>query len=173
MGFVVGTAITDNDDLKKYVFEQQITNLLRGAETYTELHKGAVNTLIAEHLRPKGFTTAAKLSAIANADDFEPALTYWVAAAIFDGQGGRTPAEREAALGKAFHYRKLYRESLEKLVIDPGEASANWKQKRGLPVVVNVDEGSMYPALGGSSGRPTSIAKDEIDGYDDLVIEGK
>lgn len=170
MGFAQDSAITVNADLTKYRFEQQITNLLRGSETFTELHKGAVNTLIAEHLRPKGFNTAAKLAAISNTDDFKPALVCWVLAQIFSGQGGRNPAEREAGLSKAGFYMSEYHRSLERVVIDPGDNTT--VQKRGLPIGVQVDAGSRFPALGSSS-FPATIAGGEITGYDDLMIEGR
>lgn len=169
MGFSVDVPITGDSDLLKYAFEQQIANLLRSGNTYAELHKGAVNTLIAEHLRPRGFNTAAKLAAIANQDDFKPALTYWVLSRIFSGQGGRNPGERDQALGKAAFYLGQYRESIQKIAIDPGDTTV--RQKRGLPVGVNVDSGSMFPAAGRA--RPAPIAGDAISGYDGLVIEGR
>ena len=171
MGFAIDTPLTTDADLLKYAFEQQIANLLRAGNTYAELHKGAVNTLIAEHLRPKGFNTAAKLAAIGNSDDFKPALVYWVLSRIFSGQGGRNPGERDAALGKAAFYLGQYRESIAKVAIDPGNTTV--QHRRGLPVCVNVDEGSMFPALGSGGERPRPIAADAINGFDDLVIEGR
>lgn len=172
MGFTEGSALTIDADLTKYHYEPQITNLQRGGVDFDDLHIGAVNTLIAEHLRPKGFTTTAQLAAIANASDFKPALTAWVLSKIFANQGARAvrQTDREEALTKAQYYERKYEESLAKVVIDDGDST--FRQRRGLPMVVNVDAGSMYPALG-SIDRPTSVARDEIEGYEDLVIEGK
>jgi hypothetical protein len=156
VGFAQDTAITVDADLLKYAFEQQIQNLLRSGNTYAELHKGAVNALIAEHLRPRGFSTAGKLAAIANAEDFRPGLVYWVLSRIFAGQGGRTEGERQQALSKAGFYFGLYRESLGKVAIDPGDEPL--VTRRGLPVLANVDQGSMFPALG--EARPASVGGD-------------
>ena len=50
MGFAIDAPVTTDADLLKYAFEQQIANLLRAGNTYAELHKGAVNTLIAERV---------------------------------------------------------------------------------------------------------------------------
>lgn len=178
MGFVVGTAITNDTDLLTYVYEQQITNLIRlpNVTTFATLHVGATNTLIAEFLRPRGFNTAAKLAAIANTDDFKPALAYWVASRIFAGQMSPKPAERDAAAGKASYYADLFRKSLEKVSIDPGD-STTIPQHR-LPVLVNVDGGSMFPALGthggrGGLGRPANVGATTLPNYDNLMIEGK
>lgn len=177
MGFAEGVAITVNGDLTKYVFEQQLTNLLRGAQTFSDLHVGAVDTLIAEFLRPKGYVTSTQLAAITNTNDFRPALCCWVVSRIFIGQAAsaRSEGERANALSKADFYRREYERLRAAVVIQDGKV----RSRRGLPLVVNVDGGSMYGALGGAtrgadgSARPTQTARGEIDGYDDLVIEGK
>ena len=172
MGFTVDTAVTVNGDVTKYAFEQQITNLLRG-ETYTALHLGAVNTLIAEFLRPRGFNTTAKLAAISNADDFKPALTYWVLSRIFAGQAAAAASAgaREQASGKAEYYLAQHHASLSRVVIDPGDLTT--VARRRLPVGVNIDSGSMLGPLGSTTRRPSQIASGEIAGYDDLMLEGK
>ncbi len=172
MGFVFDTAITTNADVLKYAFEQQLANLLRSANTYDELHKGVTNTLIAEFLRPRGFTTAAKLAAIANVDDFKPALTFLFLSRVFAGQaqGAGSPAQREAALNKSGYYLTEYTKSLGKLIVDPGDSTI--QMGKGLPYLVNVDGGSMYPALGSSPGRPGNVASTTIPNFDDQVVGG-
>lgn len=174
MGFVVGTAVTTNADFTKYAFEQSLTNLLRSGNTYSDLHVGAVNTLIAEHLEPKGYTTAAKLSAITNTDSFKPALTFWVLAQIFTGQGqsARREDERQQALSKADEYSRRYRESLSKVAIVTSDGKA--RTQRGLPIVANQDRGTRYPALGsgGELARGAQPLRGEIDDFDGTVIEG-
>lgn len=174
MGFVVGTAVTVNADFTKYIFDQQLTNLLRGSNTFTDLHVGAVNTLIAEHLRPRGYTTAAKLAAITNTDDFLRALCCWVAWQIFAGQGqsARSENERQAAQSKAEEYRRAYFESLSKVAILTSDGKA--RTKRGLPIVANADRGTRYPALGsgGDLARGAQPLSDKLDDFDGTVIEG-
>ena len=55
------------------------------------------------------------------------------------------------AFNKAGYYLTEYSKSLSKLVVDPGDAT--YQTRKGLPFLVNMDGGSMYPALG-SSTRP-------------------
>ncbi|HVY60549.1 MAG TPA: hypothetical protein VHF22_02800 [Planctomycetota bacterium] len=176
MGFATDQAVTTNDDLLKYAFEQQVANLLRqpGA-SFTSLHQGAVNDLM-RRLRSRGYSTA-QIAGVTNIEDWKPALVSWVLSKIFAGQGGRTPAERDAALGKAGYYAAEY----EKLVANTVAvlADATEKEERGLPVGVNVDAGTMYPALGSPAPllapwrRPAHIGEGVIPGYDDLMIEGQ
>lgn len=166
MGFTADTAATVDADLLKYAFEQQISNLLRGSNTFTSLHQGAVNELI-RRLRAQGYTTT-QISGITNTEDFKPALVSWVLSKIFAGQGGRTPAEREVALGKAAYYAAEFEKLLKTTAVVMSDAKV--KQKRGLPVGVNVDDGSRFPALG--TDRPANVAGSEIEGFDDLNIQG-
>lgn len=167
MGFTADTAATVNGDLTKYAMEMQITNLLRGGATFDELHKGAVNDLI-RRLRAQGYTTT-QISGITNTEDWKQPLVAWVLSRIFAGQGGRNLAERDAALGKAAYYSAEYEKLIKSTAVVLADATV--KQRRGLPVCVNVDYGTMFPSPGTS--RPARVAESEIAGFDDLVIEGK
>lgn len=171
MGFTADVAATVDADLLKYAFEQQIANLLRSGNTYAELHKGATNDLI-RRLRAQGYTTS-QISGITNTEDFKPALVSWVLSKIFAGQGGRTPAERDQALGKAAYYEAQY----EKLASGRSGglavvlADASVKTSRGLPFGVNVDSGSRFPALG--TCRPAGISTSDMSGFDRQNLEGR
>lgn len=166
MGFSEGTATTVNADCLKYAFEQSLTNLLRGSNTYAELHVGATNDLI-RRLRSQGYTTA-QIAGITNTEDWKPALVAWVLSKIFAGQGGRTPAERDAAMGKAAYYADQYEKLLKGTAVVLADASV--KTRRGLPMGVNVDSGSRFPALG--SCRPQGIATSGHANFDKLNLEG-
>lgn len=166
MGFTADTAATSDADLLKYAFEQQIANLLRSGNTFTELHKGAANDLI-RRLRAQGYSST-QISGITNTEDWKPALVAWVLSKIFAGQGGRTTGEREAAFGKAAFYSDQYEKLIKGTAVVLADASV--KTKRGLPIGVNVDAGSRFPALG--SARPAGISTTDMTGFDRLNLEG-
>lgn len=167
MGFTADTAVSADSDLLKYAYEQQIANLQRGGNTFVELHKGATNDLI-RRLRAQGFTTT-QLSGATNVEDWKPALVAWVLSKIFAGQGGRTPAERDQAVGKAAFYADQYERLLKSTAVVLADATV--RQKRGLPICVNVDGGTMFPSRGSSG--PTRIAGDKVTGFDELIVEGE
>lgn len=166
MGFTEGSAATVNADCLKYAFEQSLTNLLRDSNTYSDLHVGATNDLI-RRLRAQGYTTS-QITGITNTEDWKPALVSWVLSKIFAGQGGRSPGERDAAMGKAAYYADQYEKLLKGTAVVLADATV--KTKRGLPYGVNVDCGSRFPALG--STRPQGIATSEVTNFDKLNLEG-
>ena len=77
------TALTDNDDLKRFVFVQLITDLLEGANTFAELHEGAA-IAIREWLEGDGGIDNA--DNIVNTDSFKQVAANWVIWQILRGQ---------------------------------------------------------------------------------------
>ena len=179
MGLVIDVPLTTDADLLKYAFEQQIQNLLRSGtgNTYAQLHQGAVNDLM-RRLRGRSGYTDAQLAAISNTEDLKPILVSWVLAQIFGGLGGANVAARELSAGKASFYA-LRVEDLFKttVVVIPNEAIGG--EERTLPVLVNVECGTSFPALGSRPGptvpfgRPGSVAQKIAGGAPTLFIEGE
>lgn len=168
MGFAADTAATVDADLYKYTGEQQLANLQRG-NTWVELHKGAATELVT-WLHGKGFSDA-QISGITNTTDFLPALAALVVSKIFCGQGGRDEGARQAALSKGQFYERRWLQLREAVVVMTSDGKK--RSSRGLPMVMNTDVGTVYPALGSPERyRGTAIGRDEISGFDRIVVEG-
>lgn len=159
MALVSGSAVTVDSDLTKYFFEQQVSKLLASGESYTALHLGVLD----EHIAwLKGERGVADASTITNNTDHKPLLVAMVLEKIFAGL-----APRGDASDKAAYYAGKVVELRRSLPISTATAT---RTRRGLPVLVNVDRGSRFPAPGMC--RPSQIAANEISGFDDRVIEG-
>ena len=78
-------ALTDNTDLTRFVFVQLITDLLEGANTFDELHKGAA-IAIREWLESDGGIDDA--DNIQNPNSFKQVSANWVIWQILRGQVG-------------------------------------------------------------------------------------
>lgn len=161
MGFSQDVAVTTNADFTKYAFEQQATNLLRGANTYDELHKGAVNVLCRE-IRGAGFDPAE----ITNVDDFKPELTYWVLWQVFDhlAREGNTKAQT-----KADSYHGKYLEQRRTRVFKT--ATTTRGKGKGLPRVGNIDPGYMMGGPMAERGSPlaTRVGRGTLRSFDETV----
>lgn len=160
MGFSTDTAITVNADLTKYFFEQSLTKVLRDGESFTALHQGVVNELIARLRAERGVDDA---STITNTADWKPYLCAKVLEKVF---AGITPRGGEGS--KATYYAAKAEELWRATAL---KTSTTVRTRRGLPCVVNVDRGTRHPTPGASVG--SQIAATAIDGFDLRVIEGE
>lgn len=76
------TALTDDSDLKRFVFVQRLNRLLEAGNSYDELHKGAA-IAIKNYLESVGGVE--DVDAVQNPDSFKPASANWVVWQIFRG----------------------------------------------------------------------------------------
>ncbi len=177
MGFVVGTPITDDGDIYKYTGEQQFANLCRGGNTLSGQHLAAVEAIIA-FLSAEWSTERIAAMSDDTVTRAKPIAAHWVAWKILDGQGGRNANERQAALDKAAKHEKQFNELLAGdgtsarpgLVIRFSDTTAT-QVRKGLPIVVSQDYGSMFSRDGTS--RPAQVGANEIAGFNLRVIEGQ
>lgn len=177
MGFVVGTPITDDGDIYKYTGEQQFANLCRGGNTLAAQHLAAVEAIIA-FLSAEWSTERIAAMSDDTVTRAKPIAARWVAWTVLAGQGGRSANERQAALDKAAKHEKRFNELLAGdgtkenpgLVVKFSDTTAV-QVRKGMPIVVNQDFGSMFRRDGAS--RPMQVGANEIAGFDLRVIEGK
>lgn len=162
MGFAQDTAITTNADFTKYAMAQQITQLLRGANTYDEIHKGAVNELCRD-LRGLGYNPAN----ISNTYDFESELVYWVLWQIFLEQVRDGNAK---AQGKALEFKDLYEQKKRSRVYVFAD-TGNTKGRKSLPRSGNLDSGYFRnfgaPVL--KRGDGVQVGRTKVRSFDDHV----
>ena len=157
MGFANDTSVTVDADLLKYFFEQQIDKLLRSGNTFTALHDGVVT----EHIGYLKSMRGVDPSAITNTDDHKPLLCAMVLEKIFAGMARPMSGE------KASYYAEKVAELRKTLPIVTATATIS---RRGLPVVVNFDRGTRFPATG--VGKGSQIGRTKINNPDERLIEG-
>lgn len=159
MGFTSGTAATTDADLLKYFFEQQVDKLLTSGNSYTNLHLGVLDEHIAWLRGERGVDDA---SQITNTTDHKPLLVAMVLEKLFAGL-----APRGDAADKASYYAQKVADLRRSL---PIVTAAGTRTRRGLPVLVQTDWGTRFPAPGRCRGE--QVAASEIAAFDDRVIEG-
>jgi len=100
------TALTTNADIIKYVFEQGITRMLEGANTYSEVHNAVADELRNWVESDGGIADADKIT---NTGIYIPAAANYFASKIL--------ANRDAELSLSYFkaYRRLRREARPKL----------------------------------------------------------
>lgn len=137
MGLAKDTAITTDADLLKYAFEQEISKLLRGANTYTELHKGAINEHIVWLRSAHGIKDP---STITNDSDHEPVVSHMVLMKIMSGKRG----------AKARDAWEFYRSEVMRLRSElTVETTLATLTRRGLPMVAQEGVGMAIARPGG------------------------
>lgn len=157
MGFSTDTAVTTDDDLFKYCFEQEIPNLLReaGKSDFSDVHKAAVNVLM-RSLKRDGFDP----SAITNTADFEEELCCWVLMTVFRGEA---LAGNAGAMRKYEVYRDCWMKSVEDRHIEDGSTEF---ETDGLPMVANADAGAYFGGMDNEGDQPW---KQSLTNYENLV----
>jgi hypothetical protein len=141
MGFTSGSAVTANSDFTKFAFEQSLTKILASGNTFSDLHVGVVDELIARLRAERGVDDP---SVISNTADWKPYLVHRVLAKIF---AGITP--RGGDNGKAAYYEAKSEELWRRTAV---RTATTTQARRGLPVIAQPEAGTRFPAPGVAPG---------------------